>query len=331
MTTRRSTSDWPISRLNLARLLLVATLASLAACDTSTADPPEVLATGTAAGTVINDIDGVRGPSNGDLPLEGVIVRAAYRGTTIPVAIDTTEMNGQYAMEVPVGAYWITVDSVILGDSLEVVEADTISVAVLPGLTSTRTVALGVRRETIESARNLAPGQVVSVFGFALNDRDAFGDSTLHIREGNWSIRATTVFRAPISEGDSVRIAGTMAMDRGQPVIDRVTATRLLVTGLPDPPLISTGVASSAEGGLLDASHARIRNVVVIDTTRVNGEYQATVDDGSGPLVVEIDSDFFFNLFIFRPGTQITQLTGVLVPTGTGSWVLKPRRQADVF
>lgn len=306
-------------------------VAALAACDAgSTADPPEIAATGTVSGTVVNDVDGTRGASPGDVPISDVIVRAAYRGTTTPIAIDTTDGSGSYAMEVPVGAYWMTVDSVILGDSFQVVETDTVTTEVLPGLTRPRTIALGVRRETIESVRLLPPGQVVSVFGFALNDRNVFGDSTLHVREGDFSIRATTVFRANIRQGDSVRIAGTTAVDKGQPVLDRVTATTLAFTGTPIAPLLSTGVANTAQQGQLDASHARVRNVTVVDTSSAGGEFLATVNDGSGPLVVEIDADLFFNTGVFQPDSALIQVEGVLVPTGTGTWVLKPRTQADV-
>ena len=311
--------------------LLVATSSVLAACDSSsTVDPPEIMATGTISGRVVNDTDGFMGPSNGDPPIPGAVVRAAFRGTTTPIAADTTDMTGNYAMEVPVGAYWVTVDSTLLADSLQTVFPDTVTIEVPPGSNRRWDLAVGIRRETVESVRNLPPGQVVSVFGFALNDRTVFGDSVLHIREGDWSIRATTVFRAPIRQGDSVRVSGTTAIDNGQPVIDRVTATALAFTGTPIPPLISTGVANTAQQGMLDASHARVRNVAVVDTVTINGQYRATVDDGSGPLVVEVDSDVQFNNGVLRPGVPIIEIAGVLVPVGDGTWVLKPRGQSDV-
>ncbi len=311
--------------------LLAATAFGVAACDVgSTAEPPEIATTGTVAGSVVNDVDGTRGASPGDIPLSDVIVRAAYRGTTTPIAIDTTDGSGSYAMVVPVGAYWMTVDSMILGDTFEVVEADTLTSEVLPNVTRSRVIALGIRRETIESIRSLPVGRVVSVFGFALNDRTVFGDSVIHLTDGDWSIRATTVFRSPVRQGDSVRLAGTTALDHGQPVLDRVTATILAFTGTPQAPLISTGVANTAQQGRLDASHARVRNALVVDTATVNGEFRATLNDGSGSLIVEADSDLFLNVGVFRPDSTMVQVRGLLVPTGTGTWVLKPRTQSDI-
>ena len=80
MKTMTKVHNVKSSLLTLASALAVAVTA---ACDAgSTADPPEIAATGTVSGTVVNDVDGTRGASPGDVPISDVIVRAAYRGTT---------------------------------------------------------------------------------------------------------------------------------------------------------------------------------------------------------------------------------------------------------
>ncbi len=324
-------TSYPVSTTYALAPILGVAMAFIFGCDTGGPSvPPIVMTTGSVAGSVVNDIDGMTGPGPGDTPITGAIVRAAFRGTTTPVAVDTTDGAGTFNVQLPVGAYWFTVDSTILGDSFEVVEPDTMTTEVLPGLTALRVIALGLRRETVAGIRALPPGRIVSVLGFALNDRTVFGDSTIHFTDGTGSIRATTVFRSPVRQGDSVRLAGTTAIDKGQPVLDRVTASVLVFTGTPQAPLLSTAVANTAEQGQMDASHARVRNVLIVDTATVGGEFQARVNDGTGNLVVEVDSDLFLNVAVFQPDSTLLQITGVLVPTGTGTWVLKPRGAADI-
>ena len=98
------------------------------------------------------------------------------------------------------------------------------------------------------SVGNVMPGQKVTIEGFALNDRAAFGDSTVHVSEGATAIRATNVFRANVRQGDSVRLTGRTGIVDGQPVIDRVTSQILATTGTPTPAIVTTAqlvVASS--------------------------------------------------------------------------------------
>jgi hypothetical protein len=54
------------------------------------------------------------------------------------------------------------------------------------------------------------------------------------------------------------------------------------------------------------------------------------VTDGSGSLVVFLDPQAGFTLpGAFAPGHSF-KFVGLLVPTGTGTWMLKPRSSSDI-
>ena len=75
---------------------------------------------------------------------------------------------------------------------------------------------------------------------------------------------------------------------------------------------------------------AKLVNVEITDTLTVDGDFQLTVDDGSGPAVVLLDSDVpFTGVDAYVPGVSI-DATGVLVPAAPGQWSLKPRSDADL-
>jgi hypothetical protein len=61
----------------------------------------------------------------------------------------------------------------------------------------------------------------------------------------------------------------------------------------------------------------------------VNGDYQFTVDDGSGSVLVVLDEDAGLSRAPYVPGAVI-DATGVLVPDGAGGWMLKPRNNLDL-
>ena len=328
-------------RYEIATVALCAatTLGGAACTDTAGGPTAEILATGFVLGTIYQDQNGNGLQDGTDPGLPGLEVRLAYRGTTTPILIDTTDSpNGGFRFDaVPVGAYWVTVDSLVLGDSLDVVQSDTSAVDVLPGQGTTQSIGLAFFQRTIAEARALPPGTKVSVEGFALNDRTLFGDSTVHVTDGTTSIRATTVFRAGIRQGDSVRVVGRTAVVNGQPVIDRVTARSLAFTGVPLAPFLTTQQATQARGagqptGALDAGHARVTFATVIDTATVGGgDFRVRVNDGSGLLEVILDNDVPFNRSVFRVDSVMTQIRGLLLPTGAGTWDLRPRGMGDII
>ena len=74
----------------------------------------------------------------------------------------------------------------------------------------------------------------------------------------------------------------------------------------------------------------KVIDATIGTTSTVGGDFVMTVDDGWGPLEVVLDKDITFNLTPLVGGT-IVDVTGVLVPTGAGTWQLKPRGSGDIF
>ena len=95
---------------------------------------------------------------------------------------------------------------------------------------------------------------------------------------------------------------------------------------------VGTALAASADTGRLDAALAKVVGAMVQDTATVAGNRQLTVTDGSGPLVVQLDTVAGFRGAVLAADTVGATLdaTGVLVPTGAGTWILLPRAPVDV-
>jgi len=104
-----------------------------------------------------------------------------------------------------------------------------------------------------------------------------------------------------------------------------------LGTGLPaSAPKVKTAVAATASGGTLDAQLVVVDSAVISDTGSVLGGFRLTVSDGSGNLSVILDQRAGFVVpGAFVPPNRF-RIVGLLVPTGTGTWTLKPRSAADL-
>src|SRR5690606_34743027 len=99
----------------------------------------------------------------------------------------------------------------------------------------------------------------------------------------------------------------------------------------PEPRLVSTTVASTADAGALDAHLARVEGASVIDSrSTITGDIVLVVDDGSGALDVTLDRDGGF-VSAPLPGA-VLDASGVLVPSAqtAGRWTLKPRSGDDI-
>jgi hypothetical protein len=182
---------------------------------------------------------------------------------------------------------------------------------------------------SVAEARLGSVGELVFVDGVALNDLAAFADSTLHIADTSGAIRAIRMRSGNVLRGDSTRLIGTLAIRDGQPVIDRAKPFLLAISRVPPARRITTEVGATGDGGILDAALVRVLNATIADTATVAGDFVLTVDDGSGALEVVLDQDIGFVLPPLVP-TAVVDVTGVLVPAGSGTWRLKPRLRGDV-
>jgi hypothetical protein len=313
-------------------LTLLAALVVGTACGNSGADKVlSIVATGRIEGVVYFDGNGTGRPDGADQPLPGVDLVVVAYGTRDTVAQPVTGSDGTFTTSVlPVGRYLVTVPPAELGDTVQVVQLEDSVVSLLPEATATVTVGIGYRRVPIAEVRTLPAGTKVFADGVALTSMGVFGDSTTHVADMSGAIRAVRVQRVTQLTGDSVRLLGTVSSRDGQPVLDDVRVSILAFNRqLPPVEVLTTGQAKSADGGRLDAALVSVSNVYISSmVTRPDG-LMLTVDDGSGALGILLDADISFSSTGLAPGVAI-DATGVLVPTGAGAWVLKPREQGDI-
>lgn len=179
---------------------------------------------------------------------------------------------------------------------------------------------------TVAQIRTMPLGNRVRMEGIALTGRNTFGDATIHVRDNTGAIRAVRVAPTGAVAGDSIRVLGTLGIEDGRlAMVDAVVTVLVAARGLPPVDSVSTATAATAANGVRADGQLRIAGAVIQDTSRIAGDRILTVDDGSGPLDVMLDTSVSFNPESWVPGGTFTG-AGVLVPNPTGSaWRLKPR------
>jgi hypothetical protein len=191
-------------------------------------------------------------------------------------------------------------------------------------------VSLGFPTVTVAEARSLPVGERVIILGIALNDRSAFGDSSVHIADGTGAIRGTAFRPGTVLAGDRARFLGTISRRDGQPTIDDVTAFVLDIGGLPSPALLDTERAATANNGVFDAAHVQVRQATITDTASVGLFLRIGVNDGTGRLEVEARKSGNFEFENYGPG-RVLDATGVMIPVaGQNVWRLRARTNADI-
>lgn len=324
------------------RTALPALLAlALAACDNAGADRTSgITATGIVYGSVYFDANGSRTPDADDRPFAGARLRLLAPVSRDTVARVTTDADGRFrAAGVPVGSYLMVIDPTSGGDSAVVVLGDGSPLTVAPADSVAYSGALSFPFRTIAEARASAPGAApVFVTAIALNGRTTFSDTTVHLVDATGAIRATRVrpSAVPVAAGDSVRVRARVGARLGQVVLDDVSIFVVTPTFIPPAPAVTTLQASSAAGATRDAQLVRIVDAPITDTATVGGNLTMTVNDGSGPVTVVLDraADVGFRS-PFPVGEYQApnrfDVSGVLVPTGIGTWVVKPRSPLDLL
>ena len=153
-----------------------------------------------------------------------------------------------------VGNYRVVVDSTTVGDSAIVARVNTTDISVRPGDTLQVEVAISFPLLTVAEVLALPLGAKVFVNGIALNGRETFGDSTIHVADTSGTLRAVRAGPGPIFPGDSIRIRGTVATRSGRVVVDldRNTPMVLAIAELPVADTVATVV--EAGGGLLKSA-----------------------------------------------------------------------------
>ena len=290
-------------------------------------------ATGTVTGVVYFDANATRQLEDEDELFDGVRIGLVVAGSGDTVAFATSRDGGVFNIAgVAVGDYRVAVDTTTVGDSAFVASVDPANITVRPADTVSIEVAISFPLVTVAEALALPIGTNVFVDGIALNARETFGDSTIHVADTSGALRAIRAGPSAVFPGDSIRLRGTMATRDGRVVLnlDRRAPSVLAIAELPAPDTVTTAVAGAAGAGVLDAGFVRIDSARITDTTTAAGDFVVTVNDGSGPLAVLFDQDVAFIPEQFLvPGADLA-VSGLLVVAGPGVWQLKPRSDADV-
>jgi len=313
-------------------LMLLAGLVAAQGCGNAGSDKVlSIAATGQIQGGVYFDENGSGQPDGTDPGLPGIGLRIVALGTGDTVARPVTDATGAFATSaLPVGRYAVSVPPAVLGDTVRVVQLTDSVVSLAPNAVGVVTIGIGYPKLTIAEARAQPVGTKLFVEGVALTPLGVFGDTTTHVADASAAIRVLRVQPVTQITGDSVRLLGTVATRDGQPVLEDVRVS-ILAFSRPLPPIetLTTAQAASADGGRLDAALAKVSNVAISDTVTTADGFVVTADDGSGALEILLDADIAFVTAGLDPGVAI-DATGVLVPDGSGAWVLKPRSQLDL-
>ena len=291
--------------------------------------------TGTVAGVALLDANGSRLIDAGDTALAGVKVRLVLRSGRDTGLVQTTQSNGAFRFRnVPVGEYALRLDTTTFSDTVQVVKVDSQSFTVAPAETVLVNILAGRPVVTVAQARALPAGRKVFVVGVALTSAANFADTTANLADTSGAIRVARA-KSPFAVGDSVRLLGTVGLRAGEPTLDDPTVIAL---GRGQPPAaaqLTSAAATTAAGGARDAQVVSVPGVTIASTTQTTTSLVLTVSDGSGPLDVQLDqtADVAFrapNLpGEFVPGNRFN-VVGVLAPTGTGAWRLRPRSATDL-
>ncbi len=309
----------------------------VAACDNAGAyRTTGITATGVARGLVFFDANGSGNFDAADSPVVGARVRLITPLSSDTVARATTGADGTFRVEsVPVGSYSVVIDPTSLGDSAAVTRVTAGPFTLRPNDSLSIEAIVSFPSLTTDQVRTAAIGTRVFVTGVALHSRSTYSDTLLHVVDTSGALRATRVRPTAAVAGDSVRMRGRVATRGGQRVLDDVTVYVIGATFIPTAPTITSLRASTADVAALDGALVRLLDAVVSDTATVLGSLTMTVNDGSGPLRVVLDrvADIAFRApFTVGPlaaGSRY-DLVGVLVPNGSGGWVLRPRAVLDL-
>ncbi len=273
-------------------------------------------------------------PGVGDTAFAGIKIFLLVAGTRDTVDSAITDAAGAVSFtSPPVGPYTIAVDSAVaLGDSMIMTLTPATVNLAANGPTGLIVGRLGYPVVSIAQARASAAGRRVVIRGEVLAGRQTFSDTTAYVRDTSGAVRLTSasvIVGGFTNPGDTVRVLGTVGQRSGQPVLGSARIALIQPSAsFPSYDTLTTALADNALGGTRDADLAFIGGTAIIDTQTVGADFQVTVDDGSGPVEVLFDSLLQVNTALYIPGDSV-RATGLLVPTGTGHWQLRPRQKQD--
>ncbi len=298
---------------------------------------PRIEAVGRVGGVAFIDINGTGSFDAGDDRLTGLTVRVHLAGTGTELASAKTDSIGVFRIDsIPTGRFTISVDTGLLGDSLELFPFAEEAFTLGQNDTLSVLVGVGYPSVTLAELRVLPEGKKVFTTGFALNRRLPFGDGAVHLLDGPVAIRATNVDRTTLERGDSIRALGWTLLQEGRPTLDNVQTFVLTARAtLPVGVNVTSQVARAGKGGELDAHLVTIQDAEITETKTVGGDFFITADDGSGPVVLKLRAFLGISSVGIEIDQVLTKATGLLVPDPLvdgqpATWHLEPRDGQDL-
>jgi hypothetical protein len=280
---------------------------------------------------VVLDRDGSGTANSADTTFAGARVALFVEAGIDTFRTAVTDADGLAIFEdLPIGRYRFAVVPSSIGDSLPVITDGSGSLRITANpdsLSALATSLVGYSVLSVAQARAAAPGRRVFVRGIVSSALQYFADSSSFLT-GEAHIRVTSAAHQPgrngNNPGDTVSVFGTTGTDAGQPVLLDGLIQTLGERPAPVASDISVAEVNTARGGELDAALVRVGTAEVADTATVDGDFHVEITaDGATALVV-YDSINAVPKAAFTLGRELA-VRGMLVPTGTGTWFLKPR------
>jgi hypothetical protein len=304
-----------------------------AGCDDSGVDRVlDIRAQGSIAGVTYLDRNGNGLIEPTDGPVSGVAVRFTPVGSSTIAVRSVSNPTGTFVVPtVDVGEYQVGVESGTVPDSLQLIRIDSLRLRVTANDTASVVIALSFPTLPARQVRAAALGKRLFVEGITLNSWATFGDSTLHVADSSGVLRATRVAVSNVVSGQRVRLLGTTDLRAGQPTLTDAVVFALGSGQLPSPTRVNSAAAARADGGRLDAALVQVVRATILGGQNLpTGDFQLTVNDGSGLLEVVIDRNAGISNTTFVAGALL-DATGLLVPgDDPGEWQLKPRATSDL-
>lgn len=277
----------------------LAALVGLTACDDSISPQFEVDGTGTVEGLLYFDADNdeIFDPSDGDGPVADVGVAVRVRDTEAVIATGTTGSDGRFSIPgVLVGTHDVFFDEASVPSGVFVCENP---VRTTVNVGSPAFVGVPSRNACLVSIADVqtgaAPGDFVIVRGIVTASPSQFDESDVALQDetgGIWLFTGALDGQG-IEVGDVIEVGGTLTLEPALQ-LENVSLREVVPDAGTVVPEETTTAAVAASGPTprdpLQNRLAVIRAAELQSPFDQGGSRNATIDDGSGPTVMRVES-----------------------------------------